>query len=217
MTWQCRRSTPLCHRLAEQNLGSVIHNRTGLQLDPGFSAGKISWLLDSVPDGYNRADAGELCAGTIDSWLLYNLTGGKIHACDVTNASRTQLLNIHTLQWDAGSTGIILMYLKPPCHTVAPSGHIFGQTIACGNLPGGIPITCMIGDSHGALYGHAGFAPGTVKATYGTGSSLMTTIDKPQISSKGISTTVAWGKKEINDICAGRKYLCNRCSRTVVR
>jgi len=193
VTWQCRRSAPLCDNLAAQNLGNFIHTRTGLQLDPGFSAGKISWLLDHTTHGYARAAEGELCAGTIDSWLLWNLTGGRVHACDVTNASRTQLFNIHTLGWDEA----LLEYFHVPeaaMPKVYPSGHIYDHTTACGELSQGIPIAGIIGDSHGALYGHAGFVPGTIKATYGTGSSLMTLITFPKISAHGISTTVAWGQ-----------------------
>ena len=195
VTWQCRRSTSLCQQLTGRNLDMEIHQRTGLQLDPGFSAGKISWLLDHTPLGRERAADGELCAGTIDSWLLWNLTGGEIHACDVTNASRTQLFNIRSLEWDAD----LCSYFDVPqtlMPKVLPSSSIFGHTISCGDLPEGIPIASMIGDSHGALFGHAGFVPGTIKATYGTGSSLMTTTKSPQISTIGISTTVAWGQKD---------------------
>ncbi len=193
VTWQCRRSAPLCASLAAQNLGDDIHTRSGLQLDPGFTAGKINWLLNATPNGYARAASGELCAGTIDSWLLWNLTGGKVHACDVTNASRTQLFNIHTLQWDA----TLLDYFGVPeavMPKVYPSSHIYGHTVTDGTLPGNIAVASMIGDSHAALYGHAGFMSGSVKATYGTGSSLMTAIETPTISAYGISTTVAWGR-----------------------
>lgn len=193
VTWQCRRSAPRCAELASNNLEDDIHQRTGLQLDPGFSAGKISWLLENTPDGYAKASAGELCAGTVDSWLLWNLTGGHVHGCDVTNASRTQLFNIHTLQWDKA----LLEYFHVPFAVlpqVFPSSHLYGFTAKPGStVPAGLPIASMIGDSHAALYGHAGFQPGKIKATYGTGSSLMTIMPKPEISKCGISTTIAWG------------------------
>jgi glycerol kinase len=194
VTWQCRRSIPLCQRLQAANLSEEIHKKTGLQLDPGFSAGKINWLLDHTPRARKKAAAGELCAGTIDSWLLWNLTGKLEHACDVTNASRTQLFNIHTVDWDQD----LCHYFNVPVNIlpkILPSSDIFGYTTGEGELPDGIPIACMIGDSHSALFGHAGFIPGTIKATYGTGSSLMTTIPSPKLSANGISTTVAWGQR----------------------
>jgi glycerol kinase len=195
VTWQCRRSASLCKKLADQDVGAEIHTRTGLQLDPGFSAGKISWLLDHETNAREKSTKGELCAGTIDSWLLWNLTEGQVHACDVTNASRTQLYNIHTLEWDTELCEFfqVPQQIMPAVH---PSSNLFGYTMTDDVLPDGVPVACMIGDSHAALYGHAGFLPGTIKATYGTGSSLMTRMDSPVISSKGISTTIAWGSKD---------------------
>jgi glycerol kinase len=195
VTWQCRRSAPLCDRLAEAGHAEAIHQRTGLQLDPGFSAGKARWLLDHTENGIERARDGDLCIGTVDSWVLWNLTGGAVHGCDVTNASRTQLLNLETLAWDpelASWFGVPTAAL-PAIH---PSSHVYGETAAVGPLPGGVPVAALIGDSHGALYGHAGFQPGAIKATYGTGTSLMMPMPEPTLSARGISTTVAWSRED---------------------
>ncbi len=190
--WQCHRSAPLCGELAARGLEPFIRQRTGLTLDPMFSAGKLRWLLEHVADGPRRAGQGEICAGTVDSWLLWNLTGGAVHACDVTNASRTQLMNLRRLDWDDDLLG--LFGVPRAClPAIRPSSHLYGETAARDGLPGGIPIGSLIGDSHAALYGHAGFRPGAVKATYGTGSSLMTPTPAPLISERGLSATVAWG------------------------
>ncbi|HXF63080.1 MAG TPA: glycerol kinase [Caldilineaceae bacterium] len=191
VVWQCRRSAPFCQELQERGLAPLLHQRTGLTIDPLFSASKMRWLLDHTPDGHRRAENGELCLGTVDSWVLWNLTGGKVHACDMTNASRTQLFNLHTLRWDEellALFGIPAVALP----TVMPSSAIYGETVPTGRLPGGIPIAAMIGDSHAALFGHAGFRQGAIKATYGTGSSLMTPVERPVLSARGLSTTVAW-------------------------
>jgi glycerol kinase len=191
IVWQCRRTTPFCDALRTRGLQPLVEERTGLTIDPLFSASKIRWLLDSVPDGHRRAADGELCAGTIDSWLVWNLSGGRVHACDATNASRTQLLNLHSMAWDADLLRVfgIPREILPE---VRPSSGFFGETIARGRLRGGVPIASAIGDSHAALFGHAAFRPGRVKATYGTGSSLMTPIERPIRSAAGLSTTVAW-------------------------
>jgi glycerol kinase len=193
VTWQCRRSAPICERLAEAGHAEAIHARTGLQLDPGFSAGKARWLLEHLENGVERARDGEVCVGTVDSWVLWNLTGGAVHRCDTTNASRTQLMNLETLAWDPTLTawfGVPIEAL-PDIH---PSSHPFGETVPVGDLPGGVPVAALIGDSHGALYGHAGFQPGAIKATYGTGTSLMMPMPAPTLSTRGISTTVAWSR-----------------------
>ncbi len=191
IVWQCRRTAPFCQALRDRGLGVFLEERTGLTIDPLFSASKIRWLLDAIPDGDRRARDGELCAGTIDSWLLWNFSGGAVHACDATNASRTQLFNLRAAGWDAElvSTFRIPQAVLP---AVKPSSGIFGHTIPRGRLGGGIPIASAIGDSHAALFGHAAFDPGRVKATYGTGSSLMTPVETPLASRYGLSTTVAW-------------------------
>ncbi|MEZ4675750.1 MAG: glycerol kinase GlpK [Caldilineaceae bacterium] len=191
VVWQCQRGAALCRKLTAAGHEPAIRARTGLTVDPMFSASKMRWLLDHTPNGLARAEAGELCLGTIDSWVLFNLTGGQAHACDLTNASRTQLFNLQTEAWDAellGHFGIPLAALP----TIQPSSHRFGVTQGVAGLLDGVPITSLIGDSHAALYGHAGFQPGAIKATYGTGSSLMTPTSTPIFSQNGLSTTVAW-------------------------
>lgn len=189
--WQCQRGAALCQELAAQGLEPMLRQRTGLTIDPMFSASKMRWLLDNTPNGRQRAETGELCLGTVDSWVLFNLTGGQRHACDLTNASRTQLLNLHTLQWD---DELLTLFGIPAAALpqLNPSSHIYGESAAVGALPAGIPIASLIGDSHAALFGHAGFQPGAIKATYGTGSSLMTVTPMPVISQHGLSTTIAW-------------------------
>jgi len=193
VVWQCHRTAAICNAVKARGLGPFLQERTGLQIDPMFSASKIRWLLDHIPDGQARAANGELCAGNIDAWLLWNLTGGGVHATDMTNASRTQLMSLRDLAWDAELLDIfgIPAAILP---RIGPSSFLFGTTIPVGSLPGGIPIASLIGDSHASLYGLGGFRPGSVKATYGTGSSLMTPTPAPIISEQGLSTTVAWAR-----------------------
>jgi glycerol kinase len=195
VVWQCQRGAEFCRQLTSAGLETTVRARTGLTIDPMFSGSKMRWLLENSTDGYRRAAAGELCLGTVDSWLLFNLTGGKVHACDVTNASRTLLFDLHKLRWDPECLDLfgIPAAVLPQVHA---SGNIFGETVALGNLPAGVPIASLIGDSHAALFGHAGFKPGAIKATYGTGSSLMTPTRFPVVSQKGLSTTLAWGEAE---------------------
>jgi glycerol kinase len=192
--WQCQRGRTLVEQLkAEPGVGAEIHKRTGLTIDPMFSASKMRWLLDAVPGARRRAEQGEVCLGTIDSWLLFRLTGGALHACDMTNASRTLLFNLHTLDWDDALLNLFEIPRRA-LPAVLPSTGLFAATAACGSLPAGIPIAALIGDSHAALVGHAGFTPGAIKATYGTGSSVMTPIAKPILSQRGLSTTIAWSR-----------------------
>ena len=193
VVWQCRRTVPFCEQLRQAGLESAIRDRSGLPVDPLFSASKISWLLANIRDGAARASAGELCAGTVDSWLLWKLTGGAVHACDASNASRTQLLNLQRCEWDDELLRIFGIS-KACLPEVRPSSGIFGVTARFGKVPAGIPVASMIGDSHAALFGHAAFTPGAVKATYGTGSSLMTPVDDPVASRHGLATTVAWAE-----------------------
>jgi glycerol kinase len=190
IVWQCRRTEDFCQALRERGLRTRLEATTGLTIDPLFSASKLRWLLDHVPGATSRAEHGELCAGTIDSWLIWNLTGGTVHACDATNASRTQLLNLRSALWDAE---LLSLFSIPAAilPAVRPSSCIFGQIAAIRGLEG-VPIASAIGDSHAALFGHAAFAPGQVKATYGTGSSLMTVATDPVQSRHGLSTTIAW-------------------------
>lgn len=192
VTWQCRRTSSFCETLRAQGHETLLRARTGLPIDPLFSASKLRWLLDQVPDGHTRAENGDLCAGTVDSWMLWNLTGGHAHRCDVSNAARTQLLNLRTASWDHD---LLELFGIPEAMLpeVMPSSSFFGETVAQGRLPAGVPVAAMIGDSHAALFGQAGFKPGTVKATYGTGSSLMSPLPTLALSERGIATTVAWG------------------------
>ena len=141
------------------------------------------------------AENGEICLGTVDSWILWNLTGGTAFACDYTNASRTQLFNLRSLDWD---DQILEVFRIPRVALPQPSvsSAVFGETLPNGDLPGGPPIASLIGDLHAALYGHAGFQPGAVKATYGTGTSLMTPTSNLVFSSHGLSTTIAWSKSQ---------------------
>ncbi len=193
ITWQCRRTASYCDGLRERGLEDFIRERSGLPVDPLFSGSKARWLLANAPDGVARAIAGEICVGTVDSWLLWKLTGGAVHATDASNASRTQLLNLRQCRWDQEL--LTLFGIPEAClPEVRASSGIFGSTARCGTLPAGVPVTGMIGDSHAALFGHAAFAPGAVKATYGTGSSLMTPVDSPIPSAHGLSTTIAWAE-----------------------
>jgi len=155
------------------------------------SGSKIRWILDHIADGALRAAAGDLWAGTVDSWLLWNLTGGKEHKTDASNASRTQLLNLSECRWDRRLLDIF--GIPEAClPEVRPSSGVAGLTSGCGSVPDGVPVAGLIGDSHAALVGHAAFAPGAVKATFGTGSSLMSPLENAVLSRHGLSTTIAW-------------------------
>jgi glycerol kinase len=192
--WQCQRSADRCAALRTAGHGEEISARSGLGLDPLFPAAKIAWLLDNVPDARDRAERGELRCGTIDSWLLWNLTAGGVHATDHSNASRTQLFNLDTLGWDAELARLfdVPLAILP---RIMPSDSRFG-TVATGltALPEGTPVHAMLGDSHAALYGHGIDGPGRVKATIGTGSSLMAATEGPVRSSHGLSSTIAWSR-----------------------
>jgi glycerol kinase len=146
--------------------------------------------LTTIPGALERAEGGELCAGTVDSWIIWNLTGGAVHACDATNASRTQLLHLRTVSWDSD---LLALFSIPDAilPSVRPSSGIFGAVTAIHGLEG-VPIASAMGDSHAALFGHGAFAPGQVKATYGTGSSLMTVVPQRLQSRHRLSTTIAW-------------------------
>jgi glycerol kinase len=205
VVWQCRRSAPFCNQLKTQGLEPLLRERTGLQVDPMFSASKLRWILEHVENGFRRAERGELCVGNIDAWVLWNLTGGAVHATDLTNASRTQLLNLHTLEWD---DDVLAVFDIPAAALpeIKPSSAFYGETVPLDNLSGGIPIASMIGDSHASLYGQAGFKLGSIKATYGTGSSLMTPTGQPVISENGLSTTIAWAREKATYALEGNIY-----------
>ncbi len=192
IVWQCRRTAPLCRTLKEQGLESLFRKRTGLVLDPYFSGTKIRWLLDNVPGARARAEAGELAFGTIDTYLTWRLTGGKVHVTDVSNASRTLLMNLETLDWDDE----LLEHMGVP-RSVLPeirsSSEVYGVTSDCAPLPDGVPVAGMAGDQQAALFGQLCFEPGTAKCTYGTGAFLlMNTGSEPVSSRNGLLTTVGW-------------------------
>lgn len=191
ITWQCRRSTAICDDLKARGLSSWLEERTGLTIDPLFSASKARWLLDTIPDGQARAAQGEICLGNVDAWLLWNLTGGAVHATDLSNASRTQLLNLQSADWDSELLAVFGVP-RAALPQLRPTSGFFGETVAQGQLAGGIPVMAMAGDSHAALFGHGVFAPGAIKATYGTGSSLMTLTGAPRDGTGGVSRTIAW-------------------------
>ncbi len=205
IVWQCHRTAPFCAELRQRGLEQRIRQLTGLQIDPMFSASKMRWLLDHTPNGHQRAAAGELCLGTIDSWITWNLTAGKVHVCDATNAARTQLMNLNTLNWDPELLEIFGIP-EAALPTLSSSSRVVGKTAGQGRLPEGVPIASLIGDSHAALYGHTGFQTGTVKATYGTGSSLMTPTNGLVYSERGLSTTLAWVRSEPTYALEGNIY-----------
>ena len=186
IVWQDRRTANTCADIAQSSHARDIRQTTGLVIDAYFSATKLSWLLDAVPDGRKRAKSGELCFGTVDSWLLWRLTGGAVHAIDSTNASRTMLLNLHDLQWDSG---MMELFDIPPVMLpeIKASSGDFGATNK--SIFGAeIPITAMAGDQHAALYGQACFKNGQVKCTYGTGAFVLTnrgTIPPLESSERG--------------------------------
>ncbi|MDB5439030.1 MAG: glycerol kinase [Caulobacteraceae bacterium] len=180
VTWQCSRSRDLCETLRRAGHAEAIEQATGLALDPMFSAGKMRWLLDAITDGRRRAAHGEVCLGTVDSWLIWKLTGGQAHATDASNASRTQLLDLSSGVW---SPMLLELFGIPAAALpeIRASNTSFGEITAT-EFPVRAPILGVAGDSHAAMFGHAGFQPGTVKATYGTGSSLMTLAAQAALS-----------------------------------
>lgn len=192
IVWQCRRTADYCEELGKLGLTAMIREKTGLVLDPYFSATKIKWILDHVEGARERAKRGELCFGTVDSWLIYNLTGKKVHATDYSNASRTMLYNINTLEWDETLLGLFNIP-KEMLPEVKPSSGIFGYTDP--ELFGGeIPVSGVAGDQQAALFGQCCFNPGDAKNTYGTGGFLlMNTGETPVYSENGLVTTIAWG------------------------
>jgi glycerol kinase len=188
ITWQCRRSAPVCDRLRLD--AGRIQSTTGLPLDPLLSASKWAWALDRKPELRKGAQQGEVLLGTIDAWLLYNLTGGEVHATDHTNASRTALMSLAKLEWDAEMLELFQVPREGLPELRASSGD-FGKCVAISELSG-VPIVAMIGDSHAALVGHGCYQTGTVKATYGTGSSLMMLAPELVSESGNLARTVAW-------------------------
>jgi glycerol kinase len=192
IVWQCRRTAPLCDRLRADGVEGLVREKTGLVLDAYFSGTKIRWLLDEVPGARGRAERGELAFGTVDAWLIWKLTGGRVHATDATNASRTLCLDLKTGDWDEAMLKI-LGVPRSVLPVVAPSAGVLGETVDLGWLPRGVPIAGVAGDQQAALFGQACLAPGGAKNTYGTGCFvLLNTGPDPVASSHGLLTTIAW-------------------------
>jgi glycerol kinase len=192
IVWQDRRTAPACAALKAQGREPLFRERTGLVLDPYFSGTKLAWLLQNVPSAQKRAAAGDLCFGTIDSYLVYRLTGGLAHVTDVTNASRTLLFNLRTLDWDPQLCKILEIptALLPKVHS---SSQEVGKTKGIQGLPDGLPISGVAGDQQAALFGQVCFAPGESKCTYGTGAFLLLNAGPSiPVSKHGLLTTVAW-------------------------
>lgn len=190
IVWQCRRTTEFCDKLKKEGLENAVYTRTGLPIDAYFSASKLKWVLDNVPNARQRAERGELLFGTVDTYIIWKLTAGKVFATDYTNASRTMLFNIHTLDWD---DELLSIFNIPRCMLakVYPSGHLYGYTdeTVFGEK---IPIAGVAGDQQAALFGQLCWTKGTIKNTFGTGCFLLMNVgDKPVDSKRGLITTLA--------------------------
>lgn len=196
VVWQCKRSVQICEELKQQGLAETIQQKTGLVIDPYFSATKLIWLARNDDAVKIALQKGEVYFGTVDTWLLYKFTSGQSYATDYTNASRTMFFNLHSLQWDEelikafGLTGIQLPQVKP-------SSSLFGETTLSGIFSAVVPVTGMIGDSHAAAFGEGCFETGTAKATLGTGCSILMNIgNKPVQSTNGMVTTICWSTED---------------------
>lgn len=192
IVWQCNRATELCNRLMTPETERMVRQKTGLQLSPFFSAPKVAWILENIPGARERAERGELCLGTMDTWTIWQLTGGRVHRTDASNASRTQLYNINTMAWDGelcAMYGIPMECLPEVCDSDAR----YGETDLGGLLPRAVPIHADLGDSHGVMFSHGCTRVGDAMCGYGTGSAVLVNIgEKPVLSGKGLNTTVAW-------------------------
>ena len=204
IVWQCARAADICERVEKLGAAEQIRARTGMNLSPYFPASKIAWILEHVDGAKEKAAAGDICHGTIDSWLIYRLTGRTSYKTDYSNASRTQLFNIFTLRWDeeiCGLFGIDPANLAEVCDSNAD----FGETDFEGLLPRPVPIHGVLGDSHGSLFGQGCRKPGMIKSTYGTGSSIMMNIgEEPVLSTHGVVTSLAWSMSgKVNYVLEG--------------
>jgi glycerol kinase len=204
ISWQCRRSESVCEKV--RSSARLIQDRTGLPLDPLLTATKWMWLFDEHPSLRTEAASGEVLLGTVDSWLLYNLTDGQEHVTDLTNASRTALLNLENLGWDEELLALFNIP-REALPSLSPSSGVLGECRAIPELTG-VPIVAMIGDSHAALVGHGCYEPGTVKATYGTGSSLMMLTPELIKAQNSLARTIAWSLPNRSSVCVRRQY-CN--------
>jgi glycerol kinase len=193
IVWQDRRTKPLCDRLAADGLGDVVREKTGLVLDPYFAGTKVAWLLDNVDGLRARAERGELAFGTIDSWLIHRLTGGRLHITDVTNASRSLLLDIGAVGWDEQ----LLSALDVPAELlpeVRPSSQVYAETDADAFFGASVPVAGAIGDQQAALFAQGCFQPGTAKNTYGTGSFVLMNTGRDQVTDQRVLLrTIAYG------------------------
>ncbi len=208
IVWQSRQSAQIADELKEQGYSDLFHEKTGLIIDSYFSATKIRWILDHVPGAQERAEKGELLFGTIDSWLVYKLTDGKVHVTDYSNASRTMLFNIKTLEWDQEILDI-LNIPREMLPKVVSNSEIYGLTKTYHFFGSKVPIAGMAGDQQAALFGQMAFEPGMVKNTYGTGSFIvMNTGNKPQLSKNNLLTTIGYGiNGEINYALEGSVFV----------
>ena len=196
IVWQCSRATELCKELHTTENFQAIRQTTGLMLSPYFSAAKIKWILDNIAGAKDKAKNGDLLAGTMESWLVWKLTDGKVHATDYSNASRMSLLNLARLDWDENICNIfkIPVSMLPK---ITPSDTIWAETNLNGNIPEKIPVAGLIGDSHAALFAQQCYEPGMAKATYGTGSSVMMNVGNKRINDvSGIVSSIGWGTKD---------------------
>lgn len=195
IVWQCRRTADMADKLIKDGYKEMIQSKTGLVIDPYFSATKIRWILDNIENGQDRAERGELLFGTVDTWLIWKLTGGKVHVTDYSNASRTMLFNINSLVWDEEILEI-LNIPKAILPDVKPSSYVYGKTLSS-YFGGEILIAGAGGDQQCALFGQTCFNRGDAKNTYGTGAFLLMNIgDRAIISDKGLVTTIGWGLEE---------------------
>jgi len=186
VTWQCRRTTVACDALKQAGHEPVVIAKTGLPLDPMFPPTKAAWLVQNHGGGSD-----DICIGTVDSWLIWKFSGGKVHATDRSNAARTQLFDLAGGVWDDDLCTLFGVAIES-LPTVCDSSHIFGQTLGVSVIPDGIPIASAIGDSHAALFGHGAFGTGDGKITFGTGSSVMTTVPTFTPPPEGVTSTIAW-------------------------
>lgn len=202
LVWQCRRTSRRCHVLMKKKgISEKIRNKTGLPIDAYFSATKLEWILKNVPEAKQKLKQDQLCFGTTDSWILWKLTGGKVHATDYTNASRTMLFNIETKQWDKDLTETLIVgaglksaHVLTMLPRVQKSSSVFGKTVKNGKLPANIMISGIAGDQQAALFGQACFSAGTMKNTYGTGAFALLNTGRKRVNSKyGLITTIGCG------------------------
>lgn len=194
IVWQDRRTDGRCRQIKEAGHEATFRQKTGLVLDPYFSGTKLAWMLDEIPGARAAADRGELAFGTIDTLLVHHLSGGQVHVTDVSNASRTLLLNIHTLSWDEELASILRVPLSV-LPQVKSSAEVYGVTRGVGYLPDGIPIAGIAGDQQAALFGQLCLTPGMAKCTYGTGAFLMlNTGHEVKVSANGLLSTVGWSQ-----------------------